>query len=563
MKGKRTNILLGTFNIFIFLLLAVYIWTNTNYTNITRHQRIVLDFSEYAVIVITGISVLLNILFAATNLKKGNDFIYYTLSILSIMVFWHMSYIYIIPVLISGIIIIVKKVKTNYIEREAFWIGTIIIILITLTTITGAIMLNHKSIAKMVKDRENVNLKQYSKEFFKFIQPLEDKGTYINVKIGDKYRYINNLGQSMLGENEEYDYATPFYTIYSYGKRFEIASVSKGTISTIILKDKREVMSYNSEFHNDDPEEKIKEFKEIVKKEMEQEPVLENIGLGIYNGLEKREIYEETKGSKERRYKYNDKYDLILQISELDGREKYTLVTKTEKNKKLKSLSEMKKQKDIEVIELNAEKIIYDDENIYVYRTGELPFISKAEKVQGWFDEKGKRFKIGKKVQIISVERERVAIKVHGKNVAYFISKNKENTEPISQIYKEIIPDKDNYIVKDMSDKWQVLNRNLTPLNTAKFDIFNATLMKDGIYAFANMGGNLEIREDGYPKILYTLLQAESLQVIGEKIENIYDFNVKFKEKNNFVEEYPKFIEKLKESKYVNILDQYYTEEEN
>ena len=68
---------------------------------------------------------------------------------------------------------------------------------------------------------------------------------------------------------------------------------------------------------------------------------------------------DDTRNASEKRYQFSDKYDILIQKSEITGKEKYTLVTKRDKLKSSKDKGDY--------ISLNAEKIIYDDDHIYLY----------------------------------------------------------------------------------------------------------------------------------------------------------------------------------------------------
>jgi len=97
----------------------------------------------------------------------------------------------------------------------------------------------------------------------------------------------------------------------------------------------------------------------------------------------------------------------------------------------------------------------------------------------------------------------------------------------ISPIYKEIIPDGDNYIVKNMNEKWQIVDKNFQPRTKLEYDIFISTLITEGIYIFANIDNGIEIDDYGYAKLRYTMIDR-NLNVIGTNLEEMYNFNIKY-----------------------------------
>ena len=56
-----------------------------------------------------------------------------------------------------------------------------------------------------------------------------------------------------------------------------------------------------------------------------------------YNGFVVKNIYEDTKNTNEKRYQFTDKYDVLIQKSEITEKEIYTLVTKRDLLKNSKS----------------------------------------------------------------------------------------------------------------------------------------------------------------------------------------------------------------------------------
>lgn len=151
-------------------------------------------------------------------------------------------------------------------------------------------------------------------------------------------------------------------------------------------------------------------------------------------------------------------------------------------------------------------------------------------------------------------ENKRLAIKRKPRKITYFASNQDEDLKAISPIYKEIIPDGDNYIVKNMNEKWQIVDKNFQPRTKLEYDIFISTLITEGIYIFANIDKEIDIDDYGYAKLKYTMIDR-NLNVIGTNLEEMYNFNIKYLNKNS-EEEYRRYVEKLKDPRYHRIIEE-------
>ncbi len=544
MKGKKTNIFLGILNIILGLLLIMYVWymLHNNKLELTRHQRFVMNIEHNIIFGISVVICFINFVFSIFNMKKGYYFVFYLFSLVGIITFFTPSYIYPIFTIISGILIIRTLSKNNYIEKDNFFASTIIIIMMGIIGLSAISLSQYKKTAEYIKKREDINLTAYNPEYFKYVEEIPDKSIYINVKLNGKYGYINKSGETKI--DFKYDYATPFYKIKAYDKTFELAAVSTKNTTDVIMKNERKVMSYNSEYANEDHEGKRDEFVKILKDVIgEKNPELEVSNK--YNGFATRNIYEDTKNSNEKRYQFTDKYDVLIQKSEITEKEIYTLVTKRDLLKNGKSKGDY--------IKLNAEQLIHDDNYLYVYNNGFLPYFSPSKKEQGWFNLQGKKYTLNNNVQIEVFEDKRLAIKRKPRKITYFASNEDEDLKAISPIYKEVIPDGDNYIVKNMNEKWQIVDKNFQPRTKLEYDIFISTLITEGIYIFANIDNGIEIDDYGYAKLRYTMIDR-NLNVIGTNLEEMYNFNIKYLNRNSD-EEYRRYIEKLKDPRYHRIVE--------
>ena len=201
------------------------------------------------------------------------------------------------------------------------------------------------------------------------------------------------------------------------------------------------------------------------------------------------------------------------------------------------------------------QKNLYMTKITYMYIViGFLPYFSPSKKETGWFDLQGKKYTLNNNVQIEVFEDKRLAIKRKPRKITYFASNEDEDLKAISPIYKEVIPDGDNYIVKNMNEKWQIVDKNFQPRTKLEYDIFISTLITEGIYIFANIDNGIEIDDYGYAKLRYTMIDR-NLNVIGTNLEEMYNFNIKYLNKNS-EEEYRRYVEKLKDPRYHRIIEE-------
>ena len=64
----------------------------------------------------------------------------------------------------------------------------------------------------------------------------------------------------------------------------------------------------------------------------------------------------------------------------------------------------------------------------------------------------------------------------------------------------------------------------------------------------------IEIDDYGYAKLKYTMMDR-NLNTIGTNLEEMYNFNIKYLNRNN-EEEYRRYIEKLKDPRYHRVVDE-------
>lgn len=543
MKGRKTNQLLGVVNILVGILICIYVYIFKEYSvEFTRHHKLIFNTAKTGINVLVSLVVIYNLIFAIVNRKNKRLLVYYLLSLFTLMIFNEYSYVYSIFPILSGILLYIFMIKNNYIEKESSFSITISVLLILLTLGASSGIIMYNPIGEYMKNQERIslNLIKYDEEFFKYISPVEIEDKYINVKENGKWGFVNKEGEEIIPF--DYDFATPFYKITAFDKEFEVAGVSKNKVTTIILKNKREVMSYNSEYESSDPKGKLEEFEEVLKTTLKQkEIILDNDSN--FQSLLKKKVYNEDTENKNYtyRFEFSNKYDVLVIESQMGNKPKFKFASR---------------QNTKDTIDINAENLLYDKTGLYVYKNGYLPFYSRSENIQGWFDEEGNRKKIEGSFQILDIDKDKILIKNYKKEVVYFID---YNMNEISQMYKEVIPFDNKYIVRynDGDSKWTIIDNKLQKYVNEEWDIFTNRFLGEEIYLFANINENLEIDDNNYVKIDFALFKKDFTLFRSNTYREIYDlfYKVKNQEDSN---EYYEFINSIKSGKIIYPGDQYY-----
>lgn len=517
MKGRKTNLIIAFTNILISVMFLVYIYLyKENAITFTRHHKLIFDYIKGGMLVILITGLLSNFVYLIGNIKNGKLYIYYLLTFGSLLYLFQLEYIYSIFLIVPALLIIKYMKRNNYIEKENNNIIMYNIFLILSIVFLTFSLLTYKQIGAFLKKKENVNLIKYEADYFKYITPLEKEEIYINMQNSEGlWGYVNVKGEEKI--EFKYDYATPFYTIKVFDKEFEIAGVTQKSITTLILKNKREVMSFNSEYDNENKLAKLKEFEEVLKNELKLTDIKEEAQIQ-YKNLKKKKIYEEKDAENKQytyRYDYSEKYDLLVYESQIGNKTIYKFANKD--NVK-------------ETIDINAENLIYDKSGLYVFENGYMPFYSPSKQEQGWFDKEGKRKKITGKIQILDVTEDKILIKNYNKDIVYFVD---YNINQISNTYKEVVKHKEHYIVKNSeTNKWTIIDKNFAKVINEEYDVFSDKFLTEGGYLFANISTGLDIDEFGYIKINY-LLVTDDFKNIKTDFKNIYNLYYRLENKEN------------------------------
>ncbi len=539
MRGKIVNLCMGFMN----LLLGALILLFTLYIpkDITIQENYVITYIKYAIYIVM---VIVSIIDAIQSFNHRNDTAFNLGYIVGIFV---LSFFYIKQPLISafsiisGLIVLIKSLSENLVEIDSTFGISISIVLMATIVIISLITFNYSLLGANIKNRENKNETAYKEDFFKYIQELDITDDYINVKKNGKYGYINSKGDVVI--DYLYDFASPFVRIKEYDKDFQVALVSKEGSSYIIMKNGRIVMSYRNESNDENYEIKIKELEDIYYNTLGQTEKMEyEISQINDNNLNKVQSYKDESEDYTYRYNYSDKYDILITQSKLGLGDKYELAKK----------NNLKEKFDLDVTNLD-----YDENYLYLFSNGTIPFYDVSKRVQGWIvaDTLEKEEMTGK-AQILDFYDDRMLLRNYNDNTIYFIDLS---GNAISDKYKDIfICSNNRFIVQNENGLYYIMDSEFRNVFEKEYEVLNPRLSNNELYLTLDKVSNIEFTKFDYAKLNWNLLNSDG-QVICDNIEQIYDLYYKMPdESNNEKENYSKFIENLKKLNYQFVGDKFY-----
>ena len=547
MSGKKVNTTIGI----AIILLAIYMFilpiNIEDFLNFNRYENMVVNALTIALYSSMILMSIVAIVFSIANRKESglrNSYLILPLIILGFIV--PLQYMAIIAGL-AGLLVIYFTYKKNYVAIDSYFVFSIFLILILLIAISGTSTFFIKDISKIVQNEieDSIGITEYDKEFFKYITPLDSEAPYINLSIkrdnSYKYGYIDNSGNTKI--DFEYDFATPFYEIEAFDKKQLIAAVSKEDITEIILKNKRVVMSYISEYENYDYSQKLSEFENILKETFNVKDIKLEIEKGTTNISSIPVSPKEKNKDYTYRYKLNDEKEILVYESAVGNPTRYIM-------KDIKApYAEMK---------LETANLIYDKDRLYTFNNKTIPFYDRDRNEQGWFMEDGEKITITGNAQVLDIEDDKVLIKHHSKNTAYFID---YNSKVISPTFRDVIVDQDRYLIRTMTDKWIITDKDFKKIFNEEFDIINTSLLSSGIYLIANLPENLTFNKYNYANISYMVITRKG-HVILSNVEQIYDVYNQFTGDTNDEKEIEELRDYLKSVPYINIGDKFYKQAE-
>lgn len=542
MRGKIVNLCIGFMNIAIAVLLMVYtINVPQDKTLMTVQENTVVGYIVNMIYIMLAVVAVIN---AIQSYNHRSDTVFNMAYIIGIFC---LSFIFIKePIiaafsLISGLIIVVKSFKENLVEIDSTTGISISLVLLVASAILTILALSYQSIGESIKNRENKNELAYKTDYFKYVTELGEgyQAPYINVKKDGKWGYITPDGNVVV--KFMYDYASPFIEITSYDKKFYVSLVCLDGQSLIILKNGRKVMTYRSESDNQNYKAKIEELKSVYTKVLAQEGEMKyeiDFSNSNKNLVPK---YHEESNDYTYRYDYNYEYDLIVTQSSLGLGDKY----------------ELAKKNDLAIrIELDTNDLDYDENALYLFSNGTIPFYEVSKRTQGWFTTYGKKNPMTGKAQILDFFGERMLLRNYNDHTVYFID---GDGKILSDVYKDIFVCGDGrYIVKNKDGFFKIINDEYAQAFENRFAAVNPRLVKAGLYLTLDSTQNIQTNDYNFTEMNWKLIGYEG-NVILENIEQIYDQYYTVENVRN-KEMYGKFEEDLKDLKYEFVGDKFYTE---
>ncbi len=548
MKGKFVNLCIGSMNVFVGILFLVFtLYIPQDKTRLTIQESLVVNYIKLAINVVVIATFIVNLI-QVTNYRRTPEFNKtYIISLLAIIFIFLKEPILAAFPIASGIMIIFKSLKENLVEIDNTTAISIVALIITAIVIIIGVSLLYDNIGENIKNRENKNETEYKSDYFKYIIELGIEDVYINVKVNGKYGYINERGELVM--DFIYDYASPFVPITMYNKRFDIALVCKDGSSQIILKNGRKVMSYRTESNNENYKAKEEELKNIYTNVLNQTEEFKYEYVDKNESMIRANVYKEISSDYTFRYDYNEEYDLIVTQSNLGLGDKYELAKKDDINIR---------------IELPATNLDYDSNYLYLFSNGTIPFYSTEAKSQGWFTNYGKKEAMEGRAQILDFVDDKILIRDYNKRynseagVIYFID-NETKSNILSEKYKDIYLTDNKYIVKNMENRYQVLNKDFQKAFEQEYDFIDTSLAHKNLYIVMNTNEGIDFNDYNFAKMKLKLLN-ENGEVILDNIEQIYGnyYTISNDKSKAFVDRYNEFLGQIKKIEYNFVGDKFY-----
>lgn len=544
MRGKIVNLCLGFMNLVFGVLLLIFtVYVPQDETLLTVQENTVRTANLYGIYLVMVAVFGLNLIQYINNLKETTFKTGYMfgLFILS-FIFIKQPAIAFFPIL-SGLMIIYKSIKENLVEIDSTLVISMTLVIMAVTVILAGVSLSYKQIGNHIKDKENENEQPFVSTYFRYITELGINDIYINVKRDGKYGYINQRGEVVI--DFKYDYASPFVRIEQYGKRFDIALVCENGSSYIILKNQRVVMSYRSESSDLNYGAKTKELEDIYYNTLEQKNKLTTEVPYITDNIARVPAYSENSEFTEYtyRYDYNDEYDITVTKSNLGLGDKY----------------ELAKKENLDIrIALDASQLAYDENYLYLFSNGTIPFYNLSNREQGWFTNYGKKVPMIGKAQILDFFGDKILIKNYNDKTVYFID---ENGEVKSPAYRNIYVSQDNsrYIVKNVNGKYSVIDSEYNKVFDGEYDMLDPYLVNQGLYIVQDLDDVINFNDYGYAIMSLKLLDADG-NILLDGIEQIYGnyYQISSDKSVAYSSRYGIVLDEMKSIKYDFVGDEFY-----
>lgn len=544
MRGKTANLFMALLNILLGILIIIFgLKIPQDVTELTIQENQIVSILKLVIYIIIICTTILNVIEYFINNQNSTRKTGYLIAFFAVSYLLVKHYVVGGLSIVGGIVIIYGNFKEKWIELNSIGFISIISIIMIATIVSSGMCFIYKNIGEYIIKKQNEDELAYNEEYFRYVTELGIEDVYINVKKDGKYGYINSRGEAVI--DFKYNYASPFVKISSYGKNFEIALVCLDGRTLIILKNERLVMSYRSESLDNDYKSKIAELNDIYTNTLKQNGNMEFEVLEKENSITKIPVYQETSEYYTYRYDYNETYDILVTQSNMGLGDTYELAKKDDLTYRIK---------------LECEKLDYDENYLYIYSNGNIPFYDRSMKKQGWFTNYGRKVTLNGNGQILDFIKGNILLKDHNKDTIYFINNDTE-INVLSSSYKEIfICDEDRYIVKKSNNKYTVIDSNYQPIIDEEWDFVDLSLVSQNIYIFGKTNGVINFNEYNYASNMKLKAFDRDGNVIIENAEQIYNtyYEISDDEEQKYADRYSSFLNNLKKMNIEFVGDEFY-----
>lgn len=544
MRGKIVNLCIGFMNILFGVLILIYtLNVPQDQTLLTVQEQAVTKIILFGIYAVLAVVLIINVIQYYNNIKDNTFKTGYMLALFVV------SFIFIKQpaiasfTIISGIIVMFNSIRENLVEIDSTTAISITVLIMVAIVLLMGVSLSYKQIGTYIKDKKNENELEFKPTFFKYITELGINDIYINVKKDGKYGYIDQNGEIRI--DFKYDYASPFIKIVQYNKVFDIALVCEDGSSKIILKNERVVMSYRSESSHENYDAKWNELEQIYRDTLGQgtADIVTEAPLVVDNKSKVPAYKEDYETDYTYKYDYNYEYDVIVTKSSLGLGDIYELAKKDNSDIRLN---------------LDTKGLDYDENYLYLFSNGTIPYYDISNREQGWFTSYGKKNAMTGRAQILDFFGDRLLLKNYNDKTIYFIDgEGNKLSDEYRSIY--VCQDNERYIVKDLQNKYKVIDRNYDQIFEGEYDVFDPYLANYGLYIVDNTEEDIEFNDYGYAKMHFSILNAQG-QVIIDNVEQVYKNYYKISKDKSiaYSTRYSQFLDELKSIRYDFVGDKYY-----
>jgi len=419
-----------------------------------------------------------------------------------------------------------------------------------LIIILGIIIVGIISIVFFMQDKE------FNEEkVFENVEPINNSMLYIPVSKKGKYGFIDKNGKILI--DYKFDNASPFYKIKVNDREYEVSIVEIDKTMKIILKNEQVIYSQKikeNTYLNDN----FSEFCANILQKNENAWLGGRISFMEDCGLIPINSYDGQEG---KLYDYNDKYNIeVVEIEPIkfnaykDDVSEYSSYSYDEYLEDAKMEIEQyeyylvnKKDKNDKTM-LDCERLIIENNVLYICSNNYIPFISKMLGETGYFTEIGEKITIKTQdYRLLNCFRDLILLEeIEYDNYENYSKEPLSKEEFIKNIeeyddniygeeenddeYKTLLikndgtkPLKDNeellylledgYVIKNSNDEYYICDENFKKINQKKYDLILPYMITDGLLIYGELKNN---------EYIYGILDTKGEKMLEAQFDSIY-----------------------------------------